>query len=230
MNRLLEQSFAIKFFINLDKIASKTNKIIKMLTGNMLLGRSSVFEWHEIWRGKKVSILTTNAQDILQWPKLTRTWCKCKPFSTLTAVRVCDIWTLKFTKNYYARNENGNDKNVCKIGAEGVDRRTERQTSENVSRTFRLCSWLCEFFRKCYYRRWVMDFRVWPKKKKGQNFELHTSTSFHPEKARKKASRKWNPRWLSLLTIMESSVKSFCRLVEQWLPYFTGQCLKDCEN
>lgn len=42
----LEQSYAIKFFINLDKIASKTNEMIKVLTGKMLLGRSSVFEWH----------------------------------------------------------------------------------------------------------------------------------------------------------------------------------------
>lgn len=35
---------------------------------------------------------------------------------------------------------NGNDKNVRKIGAKGGDRRTEKQTSEDVPRTSRLCS------------------------------------------------------------------------------------------
>ena len=44
------------------------------------------------------------------------------------------------------------------------------------------------------------------------------------------ASRKWNACWLSFLTVKEWFIHSLYFLVTLWIPHFTWQCLKDCEN
>ena len=50
MNRLLEQRYAIKFCFKLGKTASETHEMIKRAYGDDAMGRSSVFEWHKLFR------------------------------------------------------------------------------------------------------------------------------------------------------------------------------------
>ena len=50
MNRLLEQRYAIKFCFKLSKTASETHEMIKRAYGDDAMGRSSVFEWHKLFR------------------------------------------------------------------------------------------------------------------------------------------------------------------------------------
>lgn len=51
MNRLLEQRYAVKFFLKLSKTASKTHELIKSSYGDNTM---DVLEWHKLW-WKRVS-------------------------------------------------------------------------------------------------------------------------------------------------------------------------------
>lgn len=50
MANLLEQRYAIKFCVKLGKTGKETHEMIKTAYGDNAIGRSSVFEWHKLFR------------------------------------------------------------------------------------------------------------------------------------------------------------------------------------
>ncbi|KOC70321.1 Putative uncharacterized protein FLJ37770, partial [Habropoda laboriosa] len=50
MNRTLEQRYAVKFCVRLGKTATETYTMIKDAFGNNSMGRSSIFEWHKLFK------------------------------------------------------------------------------------------------------------------------------------------------------------------------------------
>lgn len=50
MEKNLEQRYAIKFCVKLGKTATETLGMIKDAYGNAALNRSTVFEWHKLFR------------------------------------------------------------------------------------------------------------------------------------------------------------------------------------
>lgn len=50
MERLIEQRYAIKFCVKLGKSGKETHDMIKQAYGDAAMGRSSVFDWHKLFR------------------------------------------------------------------------------------------------------------------------------------------------------------------------------------
>ena len=66
MNRLLEQHYAIKFCFKLGKTANETHEMIKSAHGADAMGRSSVFDWHKLFRKRREQDEDDQRQDVLQ--------------------------------------------------------------------------------------------------------------------------------------------------------------------
>lgn len=73
MERLLEQRYAIKCCVKFDKTGKEGNDMIKEAYGDGAMARSSVFEWHKLFReGRERKTMT--ALDTLR-PARPTTMC-----------------------------------------------------------------------------------------------------------------------------------------------------------
>jgi hypothetical protein len=52
----MDQKVAIKFCVKLKKTATETFEILKSAYGEEFLSRTSVFEWHKGFRGRRESV------------------------------------------------------------------------------------------------------------------------------------------------------------------------------
>ena len=125
MNRSLEHRYAIKFCFKLGKIASKIHEMIRSAYGDDAMSRSSVFEWRKLVREGREQVEDDQRSERPSTSKTNENLVKVKnllsPDRRLSVRMISEL----FAKNYCARScdrKLGNEKSVCKIGVEGVDR------------------------------------------------------------------------------------------------------------